>query len=241
MGIFIEGFGISGYRSFGKNIQRIGPLSKINIFAGQNNSGKSNILNYLINIFPLMLRSANENVLRLKLNDIDTPIKDWDRKTRVEIGIIQGGNFHKELRKLPDLNNNYLQWIDNILFSDILLKGTNVAWIPFQTNANEKFSIDPEVIEKLANNVLGQREWQMLWSKITQRTQGDIKAHWVPETLKKFVSTMVLPSISIIPSIRKYTQERTDRNDDFSGLGIIDKLAKLQNPSYKEQSLKDSF
>jgi len=43
----IKGFGISGYKSFGITLQRIGPFSKINIFIGKNNSGKSNIL-YLL-------------------------------------------------------------------------------------------------------------------------------------------------------------------------------------------------
>lgn len=43
--MFIDGIGISGYRSFG-NLQRIGPFGKINFFIGQNNSGKSNILSF---------------------------------------------------------------------------------------------------------------------------------------------------------------------------------------------------
>ena len=42
--VFIDGFGISSYRSFGSDIQLIGPCNKINFFIGQNNSGKSNIL-----------------------------------------------------------------------------------------------------------------------------------------------------------------------------------------------------
>ncbi len=39
--MFIDGFIISGYRSFGKTPQRIGPLGKINLMVGQNNSDKS--------------------------------------------------------------------------------------------------------------------------------------------------------------------------------------------------------
>jgi predicted ATPase len=38
------GFGVSGFRSFGPDPQYIAPLEKINLFAGRNNSGKSNIL-----------------------------------------------------------------------------------------------------------------------------------------------------------------------------------------------------
>ena len=43
----IEGFGLAGYRSFGQNIQLIGPFEKINLFIGKNNSGKSNSLRFI--------------------------------------------------------------------------------------------------------------------------------------------------------------------------------------------------
>ena len=58
MGVYIDGIGISGYRSFGNKICRIGPFGKINIFAGQNNSGKSNILNYLVSLYPPIVNST---------------------------------------------------------------------------------------------------------------------------------------------------------------------------------------
>jgi hypothetical protein len=46
-GIYIEGFALVGYRSFGKELQLIGPFSRLNLFIGANNSGKSNILRFL--------------------------------------------------------------------------------------------------------------------------------------------------------------------------------------------------
>lgn len=54
--IFIDGFGISGYRSFGKDMVRIPDLAKVNVFLGKNNSGKSNILR-----FCEMLSQAGKN------------------------------------------------------------------------------------------------------------------------------------------------------------------------------------
>lgn len=240
MGIYIEGFGISAYRSFGKAIQRVGPLSKINIFAGQNNSGKSNIINYLMGLYPPMLSSVQGTGKILGLSELDRPIKDWDGKRRVEFGVTHNGVYHENLRKLPDLNGNYVQWIDSVLTSAALSKETGVAWIPFEADARQNFSIPNETIEELATKVLTPQQWQNLWMKVTSQGQGSIKIHWVPETLRALVSKMVLPTVSIIPSIRRYSQEKTDKADDFSGLGIIDRLAKLQNPSYKEQKLKDS-
>jgi AAA15 family ATPase/GTPase len=40
----LSGFGFRGYRSFFGDLQLIDPLEKITLIAGQNNSGKSNVL-----------------------------------------------------------------------------------------------------------------------------------------------------------------------------------------------------
>jgi putative AbiEii toxin of type IV toxin-antitoxin system len=43
----IDGFSIAGYRSFGPEAVKIAALSKVNIFIGPNNCGKSNILRFV--------------------------------------------------------------------------------------------------------------------------------------------------------------------------------------------------
>jgi hypothetical protein len=42
----LPGFAFTGYRSVRSDLQLIGPLSKVNLVAGQNNAGKSNILRF---------------------------------------------------------------------------------------------------------------------------------------------------------------------------------------------------
>jgi recombinational DNA repair ATPase RecF len=46
MSVFLHGFRINGYRSLSSD-SYIGPFSKINLFVGINNSGKSNILQFI--------------------------------------------------------------------------------------------------------------------------------------------------------------------------------------------------
>ncbi|AGZ39337.1 ATP-dependent nuclease [Actinoplanes friuliensis] len=46
-GRFLHGVSIGGYRSFSGEQQTLGGLSRINILAGQNNAGKSNIIRFL--------------------------------------------------------------------------------------------------------------------------------------------------------------------------------------------------
>ena len=48
----IAGFGFTGYRSFwSPNSQLIGPMDKVHLVAGPNNSGKSNILRFAHALF----------------------------------------------------------------------------------------------------------------------------------------------------------------------------------------------
>jgi hypothetical protein len=241
MAIFIDGFGISGYRSFGKTVQLIGPLNKINIFAGKNNSGKSNILNFLVNHYPSLIQSVQSRTKTYKFNELDKPRRDWDGVMRFNIGITQESPFYVNIFKRLNLKTPCSDYLERILKSDVLCGKTNIAWLPFEESENNTFSLNKGTIESLANNVLGPREWQQLWVEITKQGQGDLRKHWIPDILIRLVALLVLPKISIIPSVRRYSQEKTDKADDFSGLGIIDRLARLQNPTYSEQEFKTEF
>ncbi len=241
MGIFIDGFSISGYRSFGKNVQRIGPLNKINIFAGQNNSGKSNILSYLMYQYGPIVQSIQTQRRQGNLEELDVPLKDWDRTTRLDIGIAHSSEYYNRIINLLKLDANLVSWMEIILKSDVLCNGANIAWLPFESNGNQVFQLNSETKDKLAVNVLNPRQWQILWEKMTQQGSGDLKEHWIPQVVSRIVGQIVLPTFSIIPSVRRYSAEATDKADDFSGMGIINRLAKLQNPGYKEQVLKDKF
>jgi predicted ATP-dependent endonuclease of OLD family len=240
MSIHIDGFGISGYRSFGTDIQRIGPLSKINIFAGQNNAGKSNILNFLIHQYGPIFKTIQTRGKLSNLSEIDLPIRHWDRIIRAEIGVTHDSDNYKKIFERLNVQGNLSLWLDKILKSDVLSKGTNVAWIPFESSTHQDFSLKHEIIDKLADALPDHRQWQNLWANLTQQGQGGLKQHWIPQTLARVVAQITLPAFSIIPSVRRYSQETSDK-DDFSGIGIIAKLAKLQNPNFQEQKLKGSF
>lgn len=49
--IYLEGIGIKGYRSIGKEPVLLYPFKKVNLFIGPNNSGKSNLLRYIEKYF----------------------------------------------------------------------------------------------------------------------------------------------------------------------------------------------
>lgn len=90
-------------------------------------------------------------------------------------------------------------------------------------------------------NVLSQQEWNSLWTKLTNQTGGDFRAHWFPEVMRKLAYRPdYAPRIEVIPAIRRIG-ESGSVSEDFSGIGIIDRLAKLESPALNERYNRDKF
>lgn len=246
MAQLIEGFGIGGFRSFGKNIQRIGPCKKINFLIGQNNSGKSNILIFLTKWYVPLLQ-----IIRAKqppaFQSIDYNLKDEIQGVSVEFAINLDGSIYAEMLKkfegLSGASDTYLQFIRVILESKLFTNSSRMSWRTFQANKGNYFSEPPELIKEVINEqMLSNHEWQRVWKLLTGQNAGDIQAHWVPETLNRLnvINFVKTPKIDLIPAIRKIGEPGTPATD-FGGDGIIERLAQLQNPSHDRQELKARF
>ena len=65
--ILLESFAFGGYKSFGKDIQEFSNLSKMNLFIGKNNCGKSNILRYIHDIYPHLYKKEAINIPKIDM------------------------------------------------------------------------------------------------------------------------------------------------------------------------------
>jgi hypothetical protein len=86
------------------------------------------------------------------------------------------------------------------------------------------------------------REWSAIWHALTGQGRGTLTQHWVPETLSRMLDAQVftLPEIKLIPSKRQISSAG-EGFDDFSGKGLISKLAHIQSPDFTEQELFEQF
>ncbi|MGA7955268.1 MAG: hypothetical protein WCA07_17285 [Gloeobacterales cyanobacterium] len=138
--IFIDGIGISSYRSFGSEIQRIGPLEKINLFIGQNNSGKSNILLFLHKHYKNAVEEeatpSNQNsTLRntmLKFEGLDKHLGQNFGEMNIAIGLKIEGEKYAFL--LYNRFSTFKAYLERILKSKTLTKGKNIAWFLYKTS-----------------------------------------------------------------------------------------------------------
>lgn len=242
----LKGFGFSGYRSFGDELTKIAPLRKVNLIIGQNNIGKSNIIKFLHEQYSYFVNKArNQNTVRQQ----EVPFKDVDRHLsknradhRISFPILRDDIDEYINEKMPAENHqaSHKHLAKKLLSSGLFTDINGDIWFTYKSsNHNSEFTLDISTEEILP--ALEPREWQTLWSALTNSGQGDIKVHWIPQTLNSlaYVPTSV-PKIEVIPAIRKIGAAGTDAND-FSGEGLIGRLAKIQNPSLEEQASKEKF
>ena len=237
----ISAISISGYRSFGKSIQRFEKFGKINLFIGQNNSGKSNILRLLHDVYPAIPVSPNQ----AKLDALD---RHMPLATPFTIGIPRSletdknGNFTKFARDINPLfakDNQATQEAGDILrvFQEKAKNdGTVDAWFDFGPDLK---LIDIPSWTK-AFDLLNNYSLQNIWSKLTRQSSGSRNEHWFPQTLPKLSPKFNSIRAVMIPAIRQIGKQGS-KSEDFSGDGIIERLVKLQNPGVRSQADRKKF
>jgi hypothetical protein len=260
--VFIDGIAISGYRSFATEPQRIGPFGKVNLLAGQNNSGKSNILLFLTKEFHKYLNATRER------GDTRIPLEPLDQHkgeaiTRQKFGLalrLDGDNHRKLIEKcnaafdsLPveygahdrDLS---FKAIERVLNSQTLTQGTETAWFTYQApvQSNDFFAFPAELIQGLQRELRSDEghishTWRMFY-------YNESRNRSVPQTTEILSDILnflgphqfPVPEAHLIPAIRKIGEVGSDF-EDYSGVGIIRRLHELQSPGYNNQHLKANF
>ncbi len=248
MAVFIEGVGIAEYRSFGPDIQRIGPFRKINLFIGQNNSGKSNILRFLVNHYSALINiaKASRSQGKVALTEDDRHLGSTSGRFRFSLGLRPNMADLKNAigGRQNELNSHHERWINRLISSEYLTFGTELVWLDYSSAWNARPELDRNLVDALGSSgVLDPSEWNRLWNLFTGPgiTGGDLKSHWIPETVHAFTNAIhVSPTITVVPAIRQIDSSEI-KDHDFSGAGLVDRLARLQTPDADRNESKRRF
>jgi hypothetical protein len=236
----LKGFGIAGFRSFGPDVQNLGPLDKINLLVGRNNVGKSNILRAL-----KLLEDFHRNSQKF------SPPKDLD----VHQGI-RAANFswnfpiycdNEAMKKIisslfsDELKQIECSWLVREIYAAFPNSTNDVCWIPY-TYKNQWEPKLPNPSELLAaisqkhpkNDVKGL--WYRLWSQVTNKIQGSFENHHGPEVLSRLAdfSKPEVPPVHILGAHRKIGEPGSTYSG-LEGQGLIDRLIGLQSPELSKR------
>jgi len=235
--IYLNGIGISGYRSFPCNApQRLYPLSKINLVAGANNSGKSNILGFVQKFIPKSKRDAPD-----VFEQLDRPHADEQFLPRLDVAInftefcnrlsTVGGDrqtrqaledSYRALTGFDDLDHPFwisLQRADGAPRFDLGGTRTRLSNQTFSTNQNISLNY---VIRKLLG---GRGSTDTAFDQLL----GEI-AKEVPSAL---------PRVVTIPAFRRI--QPGDEEETATGKGLISRIAKLESPIAGHDSDREKF
>jgi hypothetical protein len=147
--ILLGGLGIEGYRSFlGGSTQRIGPLSKINLLAGPNNSGKSNILRAAqLLLGPIAGRGGTQ------LQDYDRPYGQSPGPVLISIAHAMSADELRERSRLGQQQADTLMIL--LQASDIWDEEWGPLWMEFQSSesnqATDQWTVSPRTVSKLTS------------------------------------------------------------------------------------------
>jgi hypothetical protein len=228
--VFLRGIALQNFRGIGDHC-RIGPFQDINFFIGPNNAGKSTVLLFLSKYLnPSKTRSEPWPTV---VDAIDVRLGKGNPEFRFEIGV-SPEILSKALEER--VSRGLAEHIELITKS---LKGDHgLIWLaPDSTNRRLMLSPADEVFSELTDYQL-----RNFWNSLTGG-QGAGRKYWQDEIISR-ASQMLSPSLPathLIPAIREVTEKGIDFTD-YSGRGLIDKLAELQNPPHDEyQKLRAKF
>jgi AAA domain, putative AbiEii toxin, Type IV TA system len=245
--VFISGLAVGGYRSFGgAAIQRIGPMTKVHLLAGPNNSGKSNVLQVAAAALPA-LRAQQGFVL----GDIDAPIASAAQGRHFRIGVLLPFS-DVDLDELVEGTALKTQEIRDLFGGPAFTGGTDDGiWIEFTTNEGQHpaWVTTPEQVDELgspADEVTRNKRVRRASNQLTGQASDD-PAQNAARALTALVTRLKveerIPPVAKIGAFRRITN--TDPGDviegDHDGAGLIERLARLQNPGFDEPQNRERF
>ncbi|MEG3092925.1 ATP-dependent nuclease [Sphingomonas sp. PB1R3] len=243
MPIFLKALSIKNYRGIGDSVQVMPKFAGFNFFIGANNAGKSTVLNFIERYLPPRTlrtiqfgggQSYNIDNLERHMQQASIPIEvgfgfevdEVCKKVETAFPSIRVGlSYRKHLR---------------IVVSALASSG-GMIWKRSEVPYGEEINLDIPQNLNLAS-LLDRIDWQRLWIALTSYTGGGDLKDWIPGCIKAInqATALALPAVSIIPAIRQIGPKGMSFSD-YSGVGLIDQLAAIQNPEHDRREDRSKF
>jgi predicted ATPase len=234
---YLDGVAIGNYRGIGE-VQKIGPFSKVNLFIGPNNAGKSIVLNFIRDHLPFGTKTGRGSLgpTAVELYEGRAP-EDF-----VSAVGVQRCRFGKLVRESPKalrvskagLNGEFL---DRVI--DKMCSG-EFAWM--NEPRHNYISPFPEVVVSDFSELASEEEWSRVADALGQHGGASLEYDWIPDSLAALCKIAVpkIPDVKLLGAKRQIDEahEFFDLEDDRS---LVEELARYQNPVRLERHKEGSF
>ncbi len=234
----LHGFSIGGFRNFSADPQWVGPLGKINVFIGTNNSGKSNVLRFVRRFLaPLIGEPDLKDINR----SIDAPQNGKPVQFTEILLPFDNGNH------ISELTNTIEKWPQNWTdaLSEFVFQNGAFLKLPI---SNERFG-SPSFWGTVPENVSRPDEHSFygMWQSFTHSNQGSFKQHWYMDTMNHLVKLACREKIQphYIRAFRQFTTRLPAFADEYTKDHgedhLIDEIDKIANPPWDKDRLRKDF
>ncbi|MGH8686042.1 MAG: hypothetical protein ACREUM_11915, partial [Nitrosospira sp.] len=223
-----SGFGITGYRSlYGASLQFVGPLDKVNLLAGQNNAGKSNVIRFLTEHL--------QSHIKWHPSGLDIPRGDKRAPYRYALCLPNSSALEELESPLPQpLRDQF----EKILSSDAfrLAPDSNSAWIEFEQAEGKESGNIPS--RRQADQVLDFASGCQTVSDLSRHLtshRGGGRYDDYDRVMHRIVRLIPAPPVVYIDAFRQIREDPEGAQSEHTGLNLISMIARLQNPEAIEQ------
>lgn len=233
----LHGFEISHFRNFGSTPSLVGPLGKVNIFIGSNNSGKSNILRYI--------------------RDFLVPVNNVKRGAPSSLTAINRSMFAQDepkaytllvpleqelLEQLFQLSRPYQKEKMSAFFHShyLCINGSHIR-IPMRvdkTNGSNAVIVEGQLEQEQSEAIQIIANSASIARGNAQESLGNI-LHRIYENYYSEFDTKYVPAFRQIKT--KLPEFKHEYEEYSSGPHIADQIIRYSNPTYENQSHKKSF
>ncbi|MGX7824014.1 AAA family ATPase [Actinokineospora sp. 24-640] len=218
------GFGILGYRSFYGDMQLVSPLRTVNLLAGPNNAGKSNILRFAQD----WLKSSYSRLPE----KLDAPQTTEQIPFTPAIAIPEDGEVVQQFReRIQKARSDLDKLVSRLLDNEALrLTSDNLIWLTLEPNNGAQNRLSTHQAERI-------READPHCDDIARAISKAVLQSWTDgPTLNNLRNALGLLDLSAcipeVVTIEAFRRIQTGNEGDVStsGTNLIAELSKLQNP-----------
>lgn len=240
----LAGFGVAGFRSFpAADIAIVGPLGKVNLLAGQNNAGKSNLLRFI------QLACADDPS---EFGPLDTPmVGSNERGVRCALALRLTDDDVAQRFDLEAIGRGRATGSGMVdVFRSPIARRTDddLVWVEFGLEMSRRgrasrFHIDPVWLASLHDSLDARvRSALQRASSRVASVSGGAPVDDLRRVLLSLNIPEGLPSVASISAFRRIEAVRVDSDAiSHDGAGLIDSLAKLDRPAADRQADRERF
>lgn len=242
MGVFLKSLSLENYRGI-RDKQTMVDFKDFNFFIGANNAGKSTVLNFISRYLPIQRSQTIVQLEPLELHESTSSVS-------VAMGVKAEEVEEEFYRHRPYLNSNNFRPAIDLVFNH-LTDNHGYLWIESEIPTGKKkpsikFDVD-YLLSRVQNHY-----WLQTAAMIQSNGQSaqahhgynlsDIAGGAIPKLIDEIqgYASLSLPEVKLIPAIREIGPSGGSFSD-FSGKGLIDQLATIQNPDHHHRKDRKIF